>query len=42
MLLSKLVPEEGAASAAIPLIDITGITADSRAVKPGFLFAALA
>ncbi|ODT29634.1 MAG: UDP-N-acetylmuramoyl-L-alanyl-D-glutamate--2,6-diaminopimelate ligase [Hyphomicrobium sp. SCN 65-11] len=42
MLLSKLVPEEVAAPAAIPLIDIKGLTADSRAVAPGFLFAALA
>jgi UDP-N-acetylmuramoyl-L-alanyl-D-glutamate--2,6-diaminopimelate ligase len=42
MLLSNLVPEEVAAPAAISPIDIKGITADSRAVKPGFLFAALA
>jgi UDP-N-acetylmuramoyl-L-alanyl-D-glutamate--2,6-diaminopimelate ligase len=34
MKLDQLVP--GAAS-----IDITGITADSRKVKPGYLFAAL-
>ncbi len=27
---------------AAPPVDITGITADSRAVQPGFLFAALA
>lgn len=44
MLLSELVPSELAVGLTVPAatIEITGITADSRAVKPGFLFAALA
>ncbi len=42
MLLSELVPDEVLLPAAPPAIDIRGLTADSRAVQPGFLFAALA
>ncbi|MFD1625789.1 UDP-N-acetylmuramoyl-L-alanyl-D-glutamate--2,6-diaminopimelate ligase [Azospirillum griseum] len=41
MRLSQLLPKPGSASApADP--DVTGLTADSRAVRPGFVFAALA
>ncbi len=42
MLLSDLLPDEVAAPAASIPVDITSLTADSRAVEPGFLFAALA
>lgn len=42
MLLSDLLPTEVTASSAAHPVDITGLTADSRAVQPGFLFAALA
>jgi UDP-N-acetylmuramoyl-L-alanyl-D-glutamate--2,6-diaminopimelate ligase len=42
MLLSDLLPTEVTASGAAHPIDISGLTADSRAVQPGFLFAALA
>jgi UDP-N-acetylmuramoyl-L-alanyl-D-glutamate--2,6-diaminopimelate ligase len=42
MLLSDLVPGEVAAPANASVIAITGLTADSRTVQPGFLFAALA
>ncbi|HVY41718.1 MAG TPA: UDP-N-acetylmuramoyl-L-alanyl-D-glutamate--2,6-diaminopimelate ligase [Hyphomicrobiaceae bacterium] len=41
MLLSSLTGPEVVASEAISGIEVTGITADSRAVQPGFLFAAL-
>ncbi len=40
MRLATLIGKEGAASA-IPELEITGLTSDSRAVRPGFLFAAL-
>ena len=36
-----LLPELTALARRLPPVDVTGITADSRAVKPGFLFAAL-
>jgi UDP-N-acetylmuramoyl-L-alanyl-D-glutamate--2,6-diaminopimelate ligase len=39
--LSKLLEEEGMDLRALKDLDITGLTADSRAVEPGFLFAAL-
>lgn len=42
MLLSDLVPDGVVAPTAFPSLDITGLTADSRTVQPGFLFAALA
>ncbi|MFN3744649.1 MAG: UDP-N-acetylmuramoyl-L-alanyl-D-glutamate--2,6-diaminopimelate ligase [Hyphomicrobiaceae bacterium] len=42
MLLSDLVPDEVAAPASASAITITGLTADSRTVQPGDLFAALA
>ncbi len=42
MLLSELVPDDVLLPAANSAIDIRGLTADSRAVQPGFLFAALA
>ena len=41
MLLSLLTGPEISAPGALSGIEVTGITADSRAVKPGFLFAAL-
>lgn len=41
MLLSSLTGPEMSTSEALSGIEVTGITADSRAVKPGFLFAAL-
>ena len=41
MLLSSLTGPEISAPGALSGIEVTGITADSRAVKPGFLFAAL-
>jgi UDP-N-acetylmuramoyl-L-alanyl-D-glutamate--2,6-diaminopimelate ligase len=41
MLLSLLTGPEMSAPGALSGIEVTGITADSRAVKPGFLFAAL-
>ncbi len=41
MLLSALTGPEVAAPAAASHVQVTGITADSRAVKPGFVFAAL-
>jgi len=42
MLLSELVPDDVVPLAAPSTIDIKGLTADSRSVEPGFLFAALA
>jgi UDP-N-acetylmuramoyl-L-alanyl-D-glutamate--2,6-diaminopimelate ligase len=42
MKLSDLLPDGVAGPAATPAIEISGLTADSRAVAPGFLFAALA
>ena len=42
MLLSDLIVADVVVPAAAGAIDITGLTADSRAVRPGFLFAALA
>jgi UDP-N-acetylmuramoyl-L-alanyl-D-glutamate--2,6-diaminopimelate ligase len=39
--LSELLEELGMDQRALKDLDITGLTADSRAVKPGFLFAAL-
>lgn len=42
MLLSELVPDDVLLPAAPSAIDIRGLAADSRAVQPGFLFAALA
>jgi UDP-N-acetylmuramoyl-L-alanyl-D-glutamate--2,6-diaminopimelate ligase len=42
MLLSDLTVADVTAPSTATAIDITGITADSRAVRPGFLFAALA
>jgi len=39
--LSELLEEEGMDVRALKDLDITGLTADSRAVQPGFLFAAL-
>ena len=42
MLLSELVPDDVLLPAAPSAMDIRGLTADSRAVRPGFLFAALA
>ena len=41
MRLSELLEEEGMDVRALKDLDITGLTADSRAVQPGFLFAAL-
>jgi MurE/MurF fusion protein len=41
MLLSTLADEAASAPSQAAAIDIRGITADSRAVQPGFLFAAL-
>jgi UDP-N-acetylmuramoyl-L-alanyl-D-glutamate--2,6-diaminopimelate ligase len=41
MLLSALTGPEVAAPAAASAVQVTGLTADSRAVKPGFVFAAL-
>lgn len=41
MLLSALTGPEVAAPAAASHVQVTGITADSRAVKPGYVFAAL-
>jgi UDP-N-acetylmuramoyl-L-alanyl-D-glutamate--2,6-diaminopimelate ligase len=41
MLLSSLTGPEVSALGPLSGIEVTGITADSRAVKPGFLFAAL-
>ncbi|MBP2295332.1 UDP-N-acetylmuramoyl-L-alanyl-D-glutamate--2,6-diaminopimelate ligase [Azospirillum rugosum] len=42
MLLSRLLPESSAdAPAGSSAIEVTGLTADSRAVRPGFVFAAL-
>lgn len=41
MKLSELLEEQGMNAAALKDLDITGLTADSRAVKPGYLFAAL-
>jgi UDP-N-acetylmuramoyl-L-alanyl-D-glutamate--2,6-diaminopimelate ligase len=41
MLLSALTGPEVAAPAAASAVEVTGLTADSRAVKPGFVFAAL-
>jgi len=42
MLLSELVPDDVVPPAVASAIEIKGLTADSRAVAPGFLFAALA
>ena len=42
MLLSEIVPDDVMVPANVRAIDIAGLTADSRMVKPGFLFAALA
>ena len=42
MLLSEIVPDDVALPASARAIGISGLTADSRMVKPGFLFAALA
>jgi UDP-N-acetylmuramoyl-L-alanyl-D-glutamate--2,6-diaminopimelate ligase len=39
--LSELLEEQGMNPAALKELDIAGLTADSRDVKPGFLFAAL-
>ncbi len=41
MLLSSLTGPEVAAPAAASHVQVTGVTADSRAVRPGFVFAAL-
>ena len=41
MLLSHLLPESSADALAGHSVEVTGLTADSRAVKPGFVFAAL-
>ncbi|MGE4061875.1 MAG: UDP-N-acetylmuramoyl-L-alanyl-D-glutamate--2,6-diaminopimelate ligase [Rhodospirillaceae bacterium] len=41
MRLSELLEEQGMDARALKDLDITGLTADSRAVKPGYLFAAL-
>jgi UDP-N-acetylmuramoyl-L-alanyl-D-glutamate--2,6-diaminopimelate ligase len=41
MLLSALTGPEVAAPAATAAVQVTGLTADSRAVKPGYVFAAL-
>lgn len=41
MRLSDLLEENGMDARALKDLDITGLTADSRAVQPGFLFAAL-
>ena len=41
MRLSELLEEQGMDARALKDLDITGLTADSRAVKPGFLFVAL-
>ncbi len=41
MRLSELLEEQGMDQRALKDLDISGLTADSRAVKPGFLFAAL-
>lgn len=41
VLLSELMEEAGTAMRRLNDLNITGLTADSRAVKPGFLFAAL-
>ncbi len=41
MRLSDLLQEQGMDPRALKDMDITGLTADSRAVQPGFLFAAL-
>ena len=41
MRLSELLEEQGMDQRALKDLDITGLTADSRAVKPGYLFAAL-
>ena len=41
MLLSDLIADTGAQSASsLAAVNVTGLTADSRAVQPGFLFAA--
>ena len=42
MLLSDLLPDEISAPAAAHAVDVTGLTADSREVRRGFVFAALA
>lgn len=42
MLLSEIVPDDVVVPASARAIDIAGLTADSRLVQPGFLFAALA
>jgi len=42
MLLSEIVPDDVMVPASARAIDIAGLTADSRLVQPGFLFAALA
>lgn len=42
MLLSEIVPDDVALPVSARAIGIAGLTADSRMVKPGFLFAALA
>ena len=39
--LSDLLEERGMDQKALKDLDISGLTADSRAVKPGYLFAAL-
>jgi len=39
--LSELLEEQGMDARALKDLDITGLTADSRAVQPGYLFAAL-
>lgn len=41
MRLSELLEEQGMDARALKDMDITGLTADSRAVQPGYLFAAL-
>jgi UDP-N-acetylmuramoyl-L-alanyl-D-glutamate--2,6-diaminopimelate ligase len=41
MRLSELLEEQGMDARALKDLDITGLTADSRAVQPGYLFAAL-
>ena len=41
MKLSQILGPETQAPANAAAVDVTGLTADSRAVKPGFLFAAM-
>ena len=41
MKVAELLSGEAGADAGAAALDVTGVTADSRAVKPGYLFAAL-